>query len=74
MEGDEVQHLPIVQGNPSIGETLKEIPWYTPSPEIKKTDGSVNYSKKVRIAKKEPKKPKAQTNAKHVDELVANFV
>ena len=52
-----------VQGNPSIGETLKEIPWYTPSPEIEKTDGSVNPSKKVRIAKKEPKKPKAQTNA-----------
>ena len=30
MRSDAVQHLPIVQGNKSIGDTLQEIPWYPP--------------------------------------------
>ena len=54
MKGDIVQHLPIVQGNKTISDSLQEIPWY--SPKRKKTDSSVIHSKKAKIAKKEPKK------------------
>ena len=62
MRGDVVQHLPIVQGNKSIGESLWEIPWYFP--KGRKVDGSAIYSKKAKIAKKEPKKQLVkQTNA-----------
>ena len=54
MKGDIVQHLPVVQGNKTISDSLQEIPWY--SPKRKKTDGSVIHSKKAKIAKKEQKK------------------
>ena len=65
MKGDIVQHLSIVQGNKSIGDSLQEIPWY--SPKRKKTDGSVIHSKKAKIAKKEGKKHiTSQTNASHL--------
>ena len=37
MDRDVVQHLPITQGNKSIGSTLSELPWYTP--DTKKMDG-----------------------------------
>ena len=41
MQGDVVQHPPVVQGNSTIGDSLQELPWSEPSPEKKRTDGSV---------------------------------
>ena len=57
MDGDVVQHLPITQGNKSIGSTLSELPWFTP--KTKKTDGSIIHSEKAKIAKKTYKQTKA---------------
>ena len=48
MKDDAVQHLPIVQGNKSIGESLQELPWYSPNP-AKKIDGSANRSEKTKL-------------------------
>ena len=62
MRGDVVQHLPTVQGDKSIGDSLQEIPWY--SPKKRKVDGSAIHSKKTKITKKEPKQHLVkQTNA-----------
>ena len=47
MEGENVKHLP------SISESLNSI-WNTP--KRKNTDGSVNRTKKAKIAQKEPRK------------------
>ena len=47
MEGENMKHLP------SISESLNSI-WNTPKP--KNTDGSVNRTKKAKIAQKEPHK------------------
>ena len=55
MKDDVVQHLPAVQGNTSIGESLQELPWYSPN-QTKKIDGSVNCSKKAKLVEKKPKK------------------
>ena len=35
MEGDAVQHLPVVQGNKSTDEMLNEVPWFSPTPKRK---------------------------------------
>ena len=60
MRGDVVQHLPTLQGNKSIGDSLWEIPWY--SPKRRKVDGSVIHSKEAKITKKEPKKHLVKQN------------
>ena len=63
MEGDIVQHLPATQGNKAIGESLSELPWYSPDP-TKKTGGSAICSKRAMLAVKAPKKCKnTQTQA-----------
>ena len=58
MDGDVMQHLPITQGNKSIGSTLSELLWLTTS--TKKMDGSLIHSKKAKIAKTTPKQTKAK--------------
>ena len=54
MDGDIVQHLPVVQGNQSTGESLSELPWYLPE-SVKKTDGSAIRSRKAILAVKAPR-------------------
>ena len=56
MDGDVVQHLPIMQENKSIGSTLSELLWFTPNTE--KKDGSVIHSKKAKVAKTTRKQTK----------------
>ena len=51
--GDTVHHLHIVEGNPTIGEYLSELPWYLPK-SVKKTDGSAIRSIKAMKAVKTP--------------------
>ena len=56
MVRDVVQHLPVVEENTSIEETLQQLESNSPSPKKKKKiDGSANHNKKHDIAKKEPK-------------------
>ena len=66
MAGDGIQHLPSMSEDQSIADSLRELPWSTPSPiKKKKIDGSTNKNKKLKVAKKEPRK----THAKQLAEL-----
>ena len=56
MVRDVVQHLPINENGPSIGDTLQHLESTSPSPATKKkVDGSAKHNKKPIAAGKEPK-------------------
>ena len=65
MAGDGLQHLPSMSEDQSIADSLRELPWSTPSPiKKKKINGSANRNKKLKVAKKEPRKTHAKQLAK----------
>ena len=63
MEGDVVQHLPIVQGNKTFGDSLGELPWFNPNTKTKQMDLLLDQ-KRLKLLKRKPVKSKAKTLAK----------
>ena len=53
MAGDGIQHLPSMSEDQSIADSLRELPWSTPSPiQKKKIDGSAKRIRNRKLLKK----------------------